>query len=107
MKVRKIADIARTVRSKNAGSFMITLEIIFDDADIYKKVKESNAISQETIAVVYGLPADEILDFVFYDAGLGIKANFRRKTPSGGPGESDVYGCQQYAPLLSLEVPWE
>ena len=30
-----------------------------------------------------------------------------RRIPSGGPGETDVYGCQQYAPLFALEVPWD
>ena len=44
---------------------------------------------------------------MFFDPGMGIKANIKRNIPSGGPGETDVYGCQQYAPLFSLEVPWE
>jgi len=44
---------------------------------------------------------------MYFDPGMGIKANIRRASPSGGPGETDVYGCQQYAPLFSLEIPWE
>ncbi|PKL03239.1 MAG: DUF4387 domain-containing protein [Synergistetes bacterium HGW-Synergistetes-2] len=107
MKTKNICDLARTIRSKNAGSFMITLEIIFADREVYEKVKQSGAISQKAIADVYGLPEEKILDFMFFDPGMGIKANIKRKTPSGGPGETDVYGCQQYAPLFSLEVPWE
>jgi hypothetical protein len=43
---------------------------------------------------------------MFFDPGMGIKANLQRKSPSGGPGETDVYGCQQYAPLFALEIPW-
>ncbi len=106
MKTKNICDLARTIRSKNAGSFMVTLEIIFADREVYEKVKQSGAISQKAIADVYGLPEEKILDFMFFDPGMGIKANIKRKTPSGGPGETDVYGCQQYAPLFSLEVPW-
>jgi len=34
MKTKNICDLARTVRSKNAGSFMRTLEIIFDDRQV-------------------------------------------------------------------------
>jgi len=100
----KLQEIARTIRSKNAGSFLITVEIIFNDKEIYQKIKDKNLITQEVIAKVYKVPIDEILDFVFYDPGLGIKANFQRKIPSGGPFETDVYGCQQYAPLLDLEL---
>jgi hypothetical protein len=107
MKTMNICSLARTIRSKNAGSFMITLEIIFADRRIYERVKESGAVTQKAIADAYGLPEDNILDFMFFDPGMGIKANIKRKIPSGGPGETDVYGCQQYAPLFSLEVPWE
>ncbi|HEY4863981.1 MAG TPA: DUF4387 family protein, partial [Candidatus Dormibacteraeota bacterium] len=31
--------------------------------------------------------------------------NMRRRRPSGDPGETDVFGAQQYAPLLDLEIP--
>lgn len=107
MTKKGICDLARTIRSKNAGSFMITLEIIFADRSIYEKVKASGAITQQALADVYGLPKEKILDFMFFDPGMGIKANIKREFPSGGPGETDVYGCQQYAPLFSLEIPWE
>jgi hypothetical protein len=101
----KLQKLARTIRSKNAGSFLITVEIIFDRKDYYESIKENNLITVDTIASAYQVPSEEIIDFVYYDPGLGIKANFKRIIPSGGPFESDVYGCQQYAPLLDLEVP--
>ncbi len=107
MKSRNICDLARTIRSKNAGSFMITLEIIFADRDVYDRVKASGAITAEAVAEAYDIDVSQVLDFMYYDPGMGIKANLRRSTPSGGPGETDVYGCQQYAPLFKLEVPWE
>jgi hypothetical protein len=99
-----LQDIARIIRSKNAGSFMITVEIIFDDPDKYFAIKTKKLISQKTIADAYNVPLESILDFVYYDPGLGIKANFRRLIPSGGPFETDVYGCQQYAPLLNINL---
>lgn len=101
----KLQELARTIRSKNAGSFMITVEIIFDSKDYYQIIKENNLITVNTIAQAYQVSANEIVDFVYYDPGLGIKANFKRKIPSGGPFESDVYGCQQYTPLLDIEMP--
>ena len=104
----KLQDVARTIRSKNAGSFMITLEIIFNEPKYYNYIKERQLITQATIADAYAIPKEQVTDFGYYDAGLGIKANFRRRIPSGGPGESDVYGCQQYAPILKLEFPdWD
>lgn len=101
----KLQQIAKTIRSKNAGSFLVTVEIIFDNAATYQVIKQRQLITSCTIAQAYRISEDEILDFVYYDPGLGIKANFRRVIPSGGPFETDVYGCQQYAPLLDIEIP--
>ena len=101
----RLQDVAKTIRSKNAGSFMITVEIIFDNADYYHYIKDNQLITRRTIAKAYALQEDQVTDFCYYDAGLGIKANFRRRMASGGPAETDVYGCQQYAPLLKLEFP--
>jgi hypothetical protein len=36
---------------------------------------------------------------------LAIKVSFPRPQSSGSKYDSDVYGGQQYAPLLSLSVP--
>lgn len=104
---KSIVELARTIRSKNAGSSYITLEIIFNDPGVYHKVKDSRAVSPDSIARAYKILPSQVLDFCFYDPGLGIKANIKRKSPSGGPGETDVYGCQQYAPLLQLTIPWD
>ena len=107
MQTRNICELARTIRSKNAGSFMITLEIIFNDREVYERVKATGATTAEAIAEAYRIPVEQVLDFMYYDPGMGIKANLRRASASGGPGETDVYGCQQYAPLFALEIPWE
>jgi hypothetical protein len=99
-----LQKLARTIRSKNAGAYYITVEIIFNDPEIFRIIKENDLINVNTIAKAYGLKTEDIKEFVLYEPGLGIKANFKRKTPSGGPGETDVYGCQQYAPLLEVEL---
>ncbi len=67
-------------------------------------LKKKKLITQKTIANAYKIPLESIQDFVYYDPGLGVKANFRRLIPSGGPFETDVYGCQQYAPLLNINI---
>ena len=101
----ELQDIARTIRSKNAGAFMITVEIIFDDLKWYNYVKNNGLITRKVLAEAYNVDESWVLDFNYYDPGLGIKANFKRQFPSGGPNESDVYGCQQYTPLLTLHIP--
>ncbi|MGC9373315.1 MAG: DUF4387 family protein, partial [Thermovirgaceae bacterium] len=76
MKTKNICELARTIRSKNAGYFAVTMEIIFDDREIYNKVKESGVITKEAIAKAYRVPVGKVENFHFFDPGMGIKANF-------------------------------
>ena len=50
----------------------------------------------------HGHPAEIIV--VNHDTALAIKVSFPRPQSSGSRHDSDVYGGQQYAPLLGLEV---
>ena len=58
----KLSDLASTIRSKNAGVNQITFDIIFPDAIKYRHVLESQAITRESIAKLYRIPADRISD---------------------------------------------
>jgi hypothetical protein len=99
-----IADLAVLVRSKNAGPFWLTIDVMFDNPEAYHRVRDSAAINRAGIARMYGRdPADIIV--VNHDAALAIKVSFPRPQSSGSKYDSDVYGGQQYAPLLSLPVP--
>ncbi len=100
----KLGDLAKTLRSKNAGTDRITFDVIFREPETYEQVKRSGALSRASVCATFGIPADRITDFVEYDPGLAIKFTIRRLRPSGSPGDGDIFGAQQYAPLLDLEV---
>jgi hypothetical protein len=102
---KKLVDLAKTIRSKNAGVDHITFDIIFRDKENYDIVKSSKAITKEKIARLYSIPIEQISDFVEYDPGLAIKFTLKRSCPSGTPGESDLLGSQQYPPLFEIEIP--
>jgi hypothetical protein len=104
---KKLAELAKTIRSKNAGVNQITFDIVFEDAATYERIKQSGVLTRETIARFYGMDVSRISHFVEFDAINAIKFTIYRATPSGSPGESDVLGCQQYGPLLDLEIPWD
>ena len=99
----KLQDLAQVVRSKNAGPRRFTLDIIFrDDAD-YQRAAQSEAITPETVAPLYGMAANTV-SIINYPLGLAIKIVVPRKIMSGDPGDRDVYGAQQHAPLLDIEL---
>lgn len=105
MKTVKLVDLAKTIRSKNAGTDKITFDIIFREKENYELVKRSNALTRKTVAKLYAIPEDRISDFVEFDPAFAIKFTIYRSKPSGSPGETDVFGCQQYPPLLDVEIP--
>ncbi len=104
MERKKLTDLARVIRSKNAGPFELTFDIIFKDAESYGYAKESGVFSRELFAEIYRVPLDRVLNFCFFDQAYAIKATIARQVSSGTVGDSDVFGAQQHAPLLEIEV---
>lgn len=104
---KKLREVAQVIRSKNAGPFRITFDIIFPDSASYEKVKSTAVIDRELFAALYGIPLDDITSFFEFDPGNAIKVTIRRPTSQGDLGETDMYGAQQHAPLMDIEIPWE
>ncbi len=99
----KLIDIAGVIRSKNAGPFELTLDIIFKDREWYEKIKKANAVNRSLISRIYNIPEADIFDIIEFDPAAAIKVTIRRPIVSGDIGETDVYGAQQHAPLLEVE----
>jgi len=104
--VKKLTELAHVIRSKNAGPFELTLDIIFKSREIYEKVKATGVLSKSLIARLYNVSEEKILVFVFFDAANAVKATLVRPRPQASIGETDMHACQQHAPLLSVEIPW-
>lgn len=100
-----LAELASTIRSKNAGVDNVTFDIIFPDRPTYERVRDSGALSRESVRDLFGVEDDRIVFFSPIEYALAIKFTFRRKVSSGGPGESDAMGSQQYAPLYQIQIP--
>ena len=105
MESEKLAALAKTIRSKNAGVNLITFDIIFAERSTYERVKAARVLTRETVAKLYGIAPERISDFVEFDPANAIKFTIYRLRPSGSPGDPDIFGAQQYAPLLDIEVP--
>lgn len=101
----RILDLAQVIRSKNAGPFELTFDIMFEDPVAYERVKKSGAINAALVARLYNISHNQVLVCRPYDPALAFKITIRRPVSSGDLGESDVYGCQQHVPLTMIEVP--
>jgi hypothetical protein len=101
----RLSELAKTIRSKNAGVDKITFDVIFPDRAIYDRVRESGVISRTAVCRIFGIAASQITDHVEFEPALAIKFTIYRRMPSGSPGDADIFGSQQYGPLLDIEVP--
>lgn len=99
----KLTDVAKIIRSKNAGPFELTLDILFRHSQTYQQFKTRDLLTEDVIAKLYNINRDDILGIVYFDPACAIKINIKRNLSSGSPGETDVYGAQQHAPLLKFE----
>ena len=101
----KLSGLASTIRSKNAGVNQITFDIIFSNRASFERVLASNVITRETVGRLFRIPQSRISDFVVFPPANAIKFTLYRTRPSGSPGDWDILGCQQYGPLLEVEIP--
>ncbi|MBV9568972.1 MAG: DUF4387 domain-containing protein [Hyphomicrobiales bacterium] len=101
---RRLFDLAKTIRSKNAGVDRITFDVIFTDRASYELVCRSDALSRDGLCRIFNIEPSRITDHVHFDPALAIKFTISRTVPSGSPGDGDIFGSQQYGPLLDVEV---
>jgi len=104
-RTQPLVELAKTIRSKNAGVDKITFDVIFPDRAAYDLVRRSGALGREAVARLYGIPLSRISDHVEFEPALAIKFTIFRTQPSGSIGDADIFGSQQYGPLLGIEVP--
>jgi hypothetical protein len=98
-----LSQVAPVIRSKNAGPFHLTFDIMFSSPEVFRHLVDTGQVSKERFASSYGLLPDDVR-WTVYEPALGVKATIRRVTSSGDPRDGDVYGCQQHAPLLAWDV---
>ena len=100
----KLWQAAKLIRSKNAGPFELTFDVIFKDHATYEKVRDAKTINAQWFGKTYQL-APEVVTIINYDAASAIKITIPRPAISGDIDDTDVYGGQQYGPLVDLEIP--
>jgi Domain of unknown function (DUF4387) len=100
----RLREIASIVRSKNAGPLYLTLDVMLPDRATFQRVVASGALGPDRMSRLYAMPAAEI-EVIEHSPTYTIKVTMRRAITAGDPADTDLYGAQQYVPLLEIEVP--
>ncbi len=102
-----LQDLASIIRSKNAGPYRLTMDILLRDEDRFRHVVQTGTVTRESVARAYGMPLDHVTSLFVVPAGRAIKVTLLRPVAQGDYGESDMYGCQQHVPLMTLRIERE
>ena len=99
-----LGELARLIRSKNAGPFVLTFDVMFADEPTYRRVVAAKIVTRESVAAIYRLPAEHVRVFE-HAAAFAIKITIPRPVAQGDRDDGDMFGGQQHAPLVDLPVP--
>jgi hypothetical protein len=101
----RLEDLCAVCRSKNAGPFLITLDMIFKDPGAFDVVAREALITRELIADRYRIPTDDVVTIEYIKHLNAVKATYKRRIAAGSPGDPDCFGMNQEAPLLDITFP--
>lgn len=99
-----LGDLAHLIRSKNAGPFILTFDVMFDEEASYRRVLASGVLTRQVFARLYRVPEEKVMFFT-HDAARAIKISIPRPTVQCDLDDGDAYGGQQHAPLVTIEIP--
>lgn len=99
----RLDEIAKVIRSKNAGPFCLTLDVLFADEQSYRRVVAAQAITPEKMAALYRQPIGNVQVY-HHPIALAMKVSIVRAVPAGSLGDTDLYGAQQHVLLYPIEI---
>jgi hypothetical protein len=99
-----LVELCSLIRSKNAGPFWLTFDIMLQDEETYSRVASSGVLSPELFSRLYATPADSVKVFT-HPAARAIKVSMPRPVVQGSAADTDCYGGQAHSLLLDIDIP--
>ena len=90
----------KVLRSKNAGPYALTFDVVFRDPADFRKVVSN--MGKEDVARTYRVTAESVISTESIESLSAFKVSIVRPRPAGHPGDSDCYGMNQEEPLALL-----
>ena len=82
---------------------MLTIDIFLPDRTLFERAIAAPGLARAAIARLYGCTEQAVERFDLTELNV-IKISLPRRVIAGTPGDGDVYGAQQHAPLLAIEL---
>jgi hypothetical protein len=102
---QRLLEMARVIRSKDAGINRLTFDVLFVSKDAYEAALRSNCFCSRNVADQLGFEPTSVVGAFFVDNCNAIKITVERPVISASAGDRDVFGTQQQAVLEQMVVP--
>lgn len=99
----KVKDVCRHVRSKVAGPFWVTIDLMFDSQENYDRYSQSPVFSAASIGDLYQVDPASVQHYPVPSLRV-LKISYPRRGSQGGVEERDLHSGQQYTYLLDKEL---
>jgi hypothetical protein len=96
-------EVATLIRSKNAGPFAVTFDILFADDGAFARAVESGVLKAEPVARLYGVDA-QLVEVYERPRIRAVKITIPRLCSAGDVNDDDVFGGQMHGPLVRLPI---
>ena len=93
----RLGDAVQMVRSKNAGPFMVTVDVFCGTDAAFQRVNA--ALSTTAVGRLYGVSPEQVDRYELPEIRV-VKFSFPRPVPQGSRGDRDMHGAQ-WAVLLA------
>jgi Domain of unknown function (DUF4387) len=100
----KLHELATVVRSKNAGPFLVTVDVFFAERDAFDRVRASGVLEPASIAGLYGVPRADVVGAFWEPAALGAKVTLRKRPSVNDLSCGDLFGSHQHVPIAYAEI---
>jgi hypothetical protein len=102
---QRLLDIARVIRSQDAGINRLTFDVLFVSKDAYEAALGSNFFCARNVADELGFEPASVVGTYFVDNCNAIKITVERPIISASLGERDGFGTQQQSVLEQMVIP--
>lgn len=99
----KLHEMAKLIRTKNAGPFMLTIDILFETKEDYDRALLSKKLTRALIAEQYNI-SEDIVEYYECPLAYAIKFSFPRPNFVGAFEDTDIFGGQYHGPLVNIEI---
>ncbi|QTC91934.1 DUF4387 domain-containing protein [Brevundimonas goettingensis] len=99
----KVKEVCRHVRSKVAGPFWVTIDLMFDSQENYDRYSQSPTLSAASIGEIYDVDPATVQHYPV-PALQVLKISYPRRGSQGGVEERDLHSGQQYTYLIDKEL---